>query len=159
MRFSKYKFSVHFTGPALIRMNLCGNILWSNTFPARSDWGRNGCDLTGILSNRQPCLFTTSTIRVLIFSLYWLPSLWVKYTSTHMLDCVRTCASVLALMSCSKACASSAVSLGTNVANVKVRSKCRARSWQHKNGTLKLTWEDVYWSHGNHVSDYASAGG
>lgn len=35
------------------------------------------------------------------------------------------------------------VRLSTNVANVKVRNKCRARSWQHKNGTLKLTWEDV----------------
>lgn len=48
----------------------------------------------GASSNRQKRLFNPESILLLIFSLNWHPSLWVKHTSTHTLDSVSMCVSV-----------------------------------------------------------------
>ncbi len=91
-----------------------------------------------VSSNRQPHLFSLSSILRLIFSLYRHLSLWVKYASTHMLWlCVCTCALVL----CAVVTLQSSVLpclCAPAIANNNIGNKCRACSQQPKNWTLKI---------------------
>lgn len=67
-------------------------------------------------------------------------------TQVHTCLTMFVCARVHQCLRCchaAKQCASSPVCFSTNVADVNAGSKCRAWSWQPKNGTLELTWGDV----------------